>query len=306
MKKVLLGILFAVTGMAALAKETVTIYYAFSPADTMANYSRTLVEEANRIQNKYTFLFDTKPGAGNTVAANFVLNNPNSILATSSAFFIRPIFFPNESYLINNFKELLPQCEAPMGIASLKYRSWRDVPTNRPLTVGVSGLGVTTHLVASEIAIRYPNLQIIPFKSTNDAILATAGGHTDFAVGFINDTVKWTTTDTPADKRLTVLGVTGSKAIRGIPTLISQGFPQTLAELNAPHHLVVPATTPDAKFKEWRDILFRASKAESVQDSYTIDSAVPLDSIADSNIQPWFYKQQMLWKKIGSNIKLEK
>lgn len=304
--KQLLAIILCALATQVLAKETVTIYYAFSPADTMANYSRTLVEEANRIQDKYTFLFDTKPGAGNAVAANHVKNNPNSILATSSAFFIRPNFYPNESYVINNFKELLPQCDAPMGIASLKYRSWRDVPTNRPLTVGVSGLGVTTHLVASEIAVRYPNLQVIPFKSTNDAILATAGGQTDFAVGFINDTIKWTTTATMADRQLTVLGVTGAHTIQGVPTLVSQGFPKILAELNAPHHLVVPATTPDTKFKEWRDILFRASKAKSVQASYAIDSAVPLDSITDSNIQPWFYKQEALWKKIGSNIKLEK
>lgn len=288
------------------AKEVVTIVYAFSPADTMANYSRTLVEEANRIQDKYTFVFDTRPGAGNAVAANYVKNTPNTILATSSAFFIRPVFYPNESYAIGSFKELLPQCDAPMGVASLKYKSWKDVPTNRPVTIGVSGLGVTTHLVATEIATKFPNLQIVPFKSTNDSILATAGGQIDLTVGFVNDELRWTTADTSADRRLTVLGVTGTKTIHSIPPLVNEGFPKTLANLNAPHHLVVPTTVSDTKFKEWRNILFRASKAKTVQESYAVDYAVSLDAINDDNIQPWFYKQEAQWKKISSNIKLDR
>ena len=305
MKKILVGIFFAITSMSSLAKETVTIVYAFGPDDTMANYSRTLVAEANKIQDKYTFLFDTKPGAGNTVAANHVKNTPNTILATSSAFFIRPVFYPNESYAVGNFKELLPQCDAPMGVASLRYKSWKEVPTDRPVTIGVSGLGVTTHLVALQLASKYPNLQIVPFKSTNNSILATVGGQIDLTVGFINDELRWTTKATTADKRLTILGVTGTKTIANIAPLIKQGFPAILGLMNAPHHLVVPVTVSDAKFKEWREILFKASKAKAVQDTYAIDYAVPLDTINDDNIQPWYHKQDAQWKRLTLGVQLD-
>jgi len=304
--KILLCLFLALTGWTVQAKETVTIVYAFSPADTMANYSRTLAAEANRIQNKYTFVFDTKPGAGNSVATNFVRNNSNTILATSSAFFIRPIFFPNESYNVENFKSLMPQCEAPMGIASLKYKSWKEVPTDRPVTIGVSGLGVTTHLVALQIAAKYPNIKVIPFKSTNDSIIAAAGGQIDMTVGFINDLMRFATPDVSADRRLTVLGVTGSKTIKNIEPLIKQGFSITLASMNAPHHLVVPITVSDSKFAEWRDILTRAARAKSVQDSYEVDHAVPLDTMSNDNIQPWFYKQDTQWKRLSTGVKLEK
>ena len=306
MKKLVFAFCLAFFAAQVSAREVVTIYYAFSPADTMANYSRTLVEEANKIQDKYTFLFDTKPGAGNVVAANHVKNTPNSILATSSAFFIRPIFYPNESYQVSDFKELLPQCDAPMGVASLKYKSWKDVPTDRPITIGVSGLGVTTHLVALQLSSKFPNLQIVPFKSTNDSILATVSGQIDMTMGFLNDEIKWTTPDTKADKRLTILGITGDKSIKGIPTLVGEGFSKTLINLNAPHHLVVPDTISNEKFKEWREILFNASKAKSVQASYAVDYAVPLDSISNSNIQPWYNKQNTLWKKLSSEVELKK
>jgi tripartite-type tricarboxylate transporter receptor subunit TctC len=192
-----------------------------------------------------------------------------------------------------------------MGVASLKYKSCKDVPTDRPLTIGVSGLGVTTHLVALQLSSRFPNLQVIPFKSTNDAILATAGGQIDLTMGFLNDELKWTTSDTEADKRLTILGITGDKSINGIPTLASEGFSKTLENLNAPHHLVVPTTVSDEKFKEWREILFKASKAKSVQDSYTIDYAVPLDSISNADIQKWYNKQNALWKKLSLEVNIK-
>ena len=305
MKKILLSIFFVVLTMPVVAKETVTIYYAFGAADNMANYSRTLVEEANRLQDKYTFLFDVKPGAGNAVAANYVKNNPNTILATSSAFFIRPIFYPNESYNPNQFKALLPLADTPMGVASLKYQSWKEVPTNRPVTIGTSGLGVTTHLVALQLASKYPNLTVIPFKNPTDAMIAAAGGQIDLTVGFIKDLMSLTTVDVNASRRLSILGVTGNKTINRIKPLSSQGFTANLTSMNAPQMLVVPVTTPDAKFIEWRSILVRASKAKTVQDSYAFDHASRLDNIGDDNIQPWFYKQGSLWKHLSSGVKLE-
>ena len=122
MKKIITFVIFSLFSLSIVAKETVTIVFAFGPADSVANYGRSLADEANQIQNKYTFVFDTKPGAGNSIAANYVKNTPNTILATSSAFFIRPIFYPNESYDISEFRELMPQCEAPMVIATQKYK----------------------------------------------------------------------------------------------------------------------------------------------------------------------------------------
>ena len=123
MKKTLtfLTICLILIGSNVSARETVTIVYAFSPADTMARYSRTLVDEANRIQDRYNFIFDTKPGAGNALATNHVKNNTNHILATSSAFFIRPVLYPGQSYEITEFRPLMPQCDSPMGIASVKW-----------------------------------------------------------------------------------------------------------------------------------------------------------------------------------------
>lgn len=84
--KTLFAILLAATSIVATAKENITIYYSWSASDTAANFHRVLADEANKIQDRYNFIFDVKPGAGGSIAANTVLNQPNTILATASAY----------------------------------------------------------------------------------------------------------------------------------------------------------------------------------------------------------------------------
>jgi tripartite-type tricarboxylate transporter receptor subunit TctC len=304
MRKIL-AILASAFCISASATETVTIVYGWSPSDVAANFHRTLVNEANKIQSKYNFVFDTKPGAGASIAANYVGAHPeNSILATSSAFFIRPNFFPNESYDVSKFKELMPQCDAPLEVVSKRYHSWSEVPTDKPLTIAVSGLGITTHLVATEVAKKYPNMRVIPFKSTTDSVLSTISGVTDFSVNFMGDGEQYVNSKNEQD-RVYALGITGTKADGKVPTFVSQGFPKTLESMNAPAHLVVSTSVPDAKYKEWREILVRAGRSKSVHDAFAVDHCVSLNQMSDDAIQPWFYKANNTWKTIASGISLK-
>ena len=53
--KTILAIVLAMAFSLAQARETVTIVYAWSPADAAANFHRQLAQEANRVQDRYTF-----------------------------------------------------------------------------------------------------------------------------------------------------------------------------------------------------------------------------------------------------------
>ena len=300
MKK-FLAILLSTVALSASAKETVTIFYSWTVGDTAANFHRSLAEEANKIQDKYTFIFDTKPGAGGSIAANHVLTTPNSIVATASAFFVRPNFFPNESHDIGQFKELLPECSAPAAITSKKYKSWAEVPTNSTLTIGMSGMGTTTHLIASQLLAKYPNLTIVPFKSTSEALLSVLGGNTDFAVNFLGDSAQYT----EEPNKIYVLGITGNISIAGAKPLIEQGFSKNLAVMNVPAQLLVPANLPNEKFKEWRSILVKAGRSKSVLNSYLPDHCQSINQMSDTDIQPWYNKQTADWKKLTTGITLK-
>lgn len=302
MKKLLL-VLLSVFAITAQAKENITIYYGWNASDVAANFHRTLAAEANRQQDKYNFIFDVKPGAGAAIAAMYVAKTPDTILATSSAFWIRPNFFPAESHRVDDFRELMPQCDAPLTLVSSKYKSFGDIPKDRPLTVAVSGLGITTHLVATEVAKKYPNMTVIPFKSTAEGVISVLGGQTDFGVNFVGDSEQYTL---PTSKtRLYMLGVTGTQPVLGAKTFASQGFDRITESLNAPAHLVVPTTWSDIKFKEVRAILVQASRSQAVLDSYKPDHCQPLNQMANDQIQPWFNVSNARWKRIASGITLK-
>jgi tripartite-type tricarboxylate transporter receptor subunit TctC len=185
---------------------------------------------------------------------------------------------------------------------SSKYKSFSEIPTNKPLTVAVSGLGITTHLVATEVAKKYPNMTIIPFKSTTEAVVSVIGGQTDFGVNFVGDSEQYLNTKT---NRLYMLGVTGTQPVLGAKTFTSQGFGITMESLNAPAHLAVPTTWSDAKFKEVRAILVKAARSPAVSDSYKPDHCQSLNQMPDDQIQPWFNAQNVRWKRIASGITLK-
>jgi tripartite-type tricarboxylate transporter receptor subunit TctC len=303
MKNLLLSIILSFFTVTAVAKETVTIVYSWGPSDTAANFHRTLVESANKIQNKYTFVFDTKPGAGGSIAANHVANTPNTILATASAFFIRPNFFPNESHDLNAFREIMPQCSAPAVITSSKYRNWKEVPTNRPLTIGVSGMGTTTHLIATQVAKKYPEMTVVAFKSTSDALLSVLSDSTDFAVNFLGDSEQYTKPGAP--RQVYMLGLTGEKTVSGVAPLVSQGFPKTLALMDVPAQLLVPKTVSNAKFAEWRDILVQAGRAPGVQQAFAKDYCESLNQMPGSQLQSYYNTQVNTWQRLSNGVSLK-
>ena len=299
MKK-LLAILLSALAIGATARENITIYYSWSASDTAANFHRVLADEANKIQDRYNFVFDVRPGAGGSIAANTVLNQPNTILATASAFFIRPNFFPNESHDINRFQALFPQCSAPAVITSKKYRTWADVPADRPVSIGMSGMGTTTHLIAAQIAKRYPLLVIVPFKSTSDAILSVLSDSTDMAVNFIGDSAQYVETN-----RLHVLGTTGAKTIAGVRPLSSLGFTKDLDVMDVPAQLLIPTTWPEAKSREIRTIFVQAGRGPAVLDSYRPDFCQSNNQMSDKDIQPWYAKQTQDWRRLTQGVSLK-
>jgi tripartite-type tricarboxylate transporter receptor subunit TctC len=304
MKKLLAALLATISLSAVAQKETITMYYSWTAADTAANFYRTLADESNKLQNKYNFIFDAKPGAGGTVAASATLNNPNSIWINSSAAFIRPNLFPTESHDMAQFRSLMPMCVAPFVVTSTKYKSWKDVPKDAKLSIGISGLGATTHLVAIQVASQYPNMQIVPFKSTSEALLSTLSGNTDFAVGFVGDSEQYTQANVA--KRVYWLGMTGKQSIKGIPLLMNQGFPAVEADMSTPQQIFIPRKFPEEKFLEIRKIFVEAARSKSVRDANAADNCTPNNQIPTAELDNWYNSQLVLWRRLTQNVKLDK
>jgi tripartite-type tricarboxylate transporter receptor subunit TctC len=300
MKK-LLTLLLLTLGFSAFAKENITLFYAWGPGDSVANYHRTIAAEANKIQDKYNFIVDYKPGAGGAIASNHVLNTPSSILSHSTAFFVRPVVFPNESYDLSKFKEQYVHCLAPMAVTSTKYKNVKEVPANA--SVGISGLGVTTHLAALELKKKFPDLNIIPFKSTTDSMLSMVAGQTDLHIGFISEAEQWSKENTSSDKKVYVLGITGTKVINGYQPLIKLGFDPSFADMNVGHHMVIPKSVDEEKRKEINEIFAKAAKTEAVKAAYAVDYCEP-QNVPYTGLDKFFDFHTTYWKKLASAVKI--
>lgn len=298
MKK-LLAILATALALNVSAKENITILYAFSPGDSTGNFSRIIANEANKIQDKYNFIFEAKPGAGGALAANDSLNKNNVILHHSTAYFVRPNIFPKESWDLNQFRELYVHCSAPMVAAGANVRSWQDVAKKDKVTIGISGLGVTSHLIAVQLQKKYPNLVIVPFKSTTDAMLSMYSGQTDIALGFPSEIIKWEEAG-----KVAVLGTTGTKQAGTMPTFVSQGFAPVFGQMNIGQHYVVPKTWPEPKVKELHDIFTKAGKAVTLQQAYKEDFCTPLPT-AYKDLDKFYAFHTKYWKDLSSEIKLD-
>jgi tripartite-type tricarboxylate transporter receptor subunit TctC len=300
MKKFIVGLLL-LAASPLFARDTVTVMYSWSPADSIANINRHTIEEANRIQNKYNFIFDAKPGAGGTLAATQVLNNSNHILVTSSAFFVRATVFPEASYDISKFTTLMGMCTAPMSVTSSKYKSWKEVPRDRPLNIGTSGLGVTTHLAALQIVARYPNMQVVPFKSTSEALVNMVGGTVDFQVGFLSEPEVWAKEN---NKPVNVMGITGNRSINGHATLASQGFDPVINRVEVPFHYVVPTNISADKYNEWRSILQSAAKNKRAIESMAANYCHRTEDLKEP--RQWYAEQAVFWRKLSLGINTNK
>lgn len=297
MKKII-TILLAVCSLAAHASQTVSVVWPFNIGSTQANYARTLIQEANKNQNKYTFVLENKTGAGSSIAANHVVNSKQpAVMAATSSFFIRPNFFPDSSHQIDQFRPLMVQCAVPMIVVSKRYKSFKEIGIDQRITIGVSGLGTTTHLLTADLQKKYTNIQAVAYTGTMEPIKDVLGGNLDMAVGFPGELKSFIDAG-----QLNVVGISGTRPLLGMPLLSAQGFATSDQVINT-HFLAVPKTVPESVVNEWKEIFLQASRSGLVQDSYAVDTCANLNSIA-ANIDSWFAQQVQYWKRTTSGVKI--
>lgn len=299
MRKFIAACALTLIAVPAQPQQRISIIWPFHISDTQSQYSRSLVEELNKNQKKYTFIFENRPGAGATIGARHVAASSNSILSASTAFFVRPNFYPQASHKITDFRPLMTQCAAPMVIVSGRYQTWDAVPRHQPINIGISGLGATSHLMAMEIIKRFSNLEPVPYKGTREASWDVITGNIELGVAFLGEVEEFI-----ASGKLYALGISGQNTVSGIPTLASQGF-NNMEQIVNMHSLQVSQLMSDTQYQALRIMVVQAAQADSVQRAYSVDNCLPSDLDIDAT-QHWFDQQVAFWQQLSQNVKLDK
>ena len=293
----MLAALMAVS-VSAMAAERITLIWGFSPAANQANFYRAMVADLNRNQTKYEFIFETKPGAGGAVAAKYILDNPkNTLLGGTSTFFIRPNFDKETGYAAESFQPVLVQTlGAPVAFFSSKFNSIKVLKKDQDITTSISGYGSHSNLMGSILGEHYSGVRIINYVSLVDAVRDVQGKHIDTGWNWLAEIEGAVESNTTS-----VLGLTGTRSVKGFPTLASQGI-KGFENVSTNTAIVASTEMPIEKVRELYELLRVANRAPDVQAGYAREFSTPADFTWPQTVS-WFNQQVKFWREQAAKVK---
>jgi tripartite-type tricarboxylate transporter receptor subunit TctC len=248
-KNFLIAITLAMVSASSSAQQTISIAWPYSMSHGTTALMFPLLEEANRSQNQYNFILESKPGAQGQLALGHMNQLPASRMAVIAPDFVQlahdgKIREDDYKYLVGLgdfcFAIWNKYSDSEKGLAGLKGTG--------EIVLGNIGWGNAGHLVALEIASKY-NLTVknVVFKSNFEGLvnLTQNGGVTQVQESVkAFDSVK-AQAIVPA-KPLAVTCSTRRKEMPNVKTMAEQGI-----TTSGPWHIIIankemPADTQKA------------------------------------------------------------
>jgi tripartite-type tricarboxylate transporter receptor subunit TctC len=277
--------------------ETINAVWAFNIANTQGTYFRAIMTEANRLQSKYQFIAEGRPGAGGQIAASYVADQkPVTLLGTTFAFFIRPNLY-QVPYSFDQFRVLHVMTVAPPALVT-KNKTLKEILAQNTITIGTAGPGAGTHLNALKLKETLPNKNIIivPYKSSTEALKDVLGGHVDLTFEFLADA---------EGSGAKILAVAGSKKVGNYPLLKDIGFPNQADMVNS-YFILVKSDINEEQYLELQKLFIRAEQAEPIQALYRKDYSSKPDGLStQAGYRAWYHKNIMFWKDATKGLRVE-
>jgi tripartite-type tricarboxylate transporter receptor subunit TctC len=292
-KKIITALVMITCMSTIYAKETITVVWGFNIGSNQANTVRIMCDELNQIQDKYTFIIGHKPGAGGTIAANYVEDNPNTALVSmSSSFIIRPYYETAQvTHNLDNFAPILVQgIGAPMYVVSKKFTSIEQLINTPNVSIGISGIGSISHLAANELAKANKTINIVNFQNMIDAATSAAGGHIDAAITFEIDAKGLL-----ENKSIQIIGATGSPNIDKSMLLTSYKL-KDAGMLTANYAIYASKKMDPVKYQEIYDMLVKVNRNPAVLASYKLDQLNTIN-LSPAQSSEWYAKERTYWSK---------
>lgn len=258
MKK-LLAILALTLSFATSAQTVVPIAWGFNPASSSASALRTLIDNANKNQTKYQFIFEPKAGAGGAIAANYVIKSEKlTLMMISSSVFTRPIFFPEASYDIDDLVPVaIVSTGAPQTIISKNYKTLEELQAaNGSLAVGLGSM-------AEAVGRKVQGVRPIPYKATPEGTKDALGGHVDAAIEFMTDSKTFVDSG-----MMYPLAITGRKAIKPF-TKILPGTENFVMN----YHVLANKSVSQETLKELNEIFVKANSEPNIKEIWDREHA---------------------------------
>lgn len=280
LKKLLASVVLALVATTGFAKERVISMWPFTPASTQGSYFRAILEQANKEQDKYDFVFENKTGAGGSIATTdiAVARTGTRILAHSAAYFARPFLYPETPYNFDQFKPLMVMGFAPAALIT-KGKTLDQILAQKRINIATAGAGSSTHLLAEAFFKQYKegrDIAMVHYRDSNEAAKDVIGGQADASFEFLGDAKA-------RGDLISIVGITGKSRVDNFRLLPG------MEELVGIFAIYVPKDMPAAQVTELQNILLRAEKHESVQMLYRRDHNYKDSSMnVPGDLTPWY------------------
>lgn len=292
---------FLVTCLLLLACQsqasTIEIVWPFGQGGTHDALTRTIVDNANKIQTRYKFVTIYQSGAGGALAVNNInLGRVPRIISHTSSFWIRPLLFEEGKYDVNDFIPLSYICtENALALVSSKYKDLDELK-NRKLSIGVIP-GSITNLAATALFKNDPNINFIPYKTARNAAIDLVGRHIDLSMDFYAEVV--------GNTSINVIGVTGKRSINNVRTFNSHGMKDLQKVTNSNFLIIKKDSFSDEEFQFLSKTFKQAAESQEVVQKCRDLHATPVtDSKINEKMLIEFKLEEDFWKQyIQTNIK---
>ena len=248
------------------------------------------------------FTFENRPGAGGTIGARYLVSNPGiNVMVWTSSWFVRPLFYPKESYDLANYKVVMIQCtNFPYAILSKKYTSFNDLKKEKRLTMGTIP-GSAAESLVHELRRQLPSteLDFIPYNSMTKPRLDVLGGQIDLNVDLASDAVQWVNSG-----GLNVIGVSGPNSHGAFKSFRSQGI-KGFDELDSNFFIVAPKDLDANTTAELSEIFSRVNTNPQMIKLFNDDFCKPVS--LDPTQTTALYNQWIKnWETVIRNINYNK
>jgi tripartite-type tricarboxylate transporter receptor subunit TctC len=296
LKKLLTSFLL-VLATTSYAKERVIAMWPFTPASTQGSYFRAILEQANKEQDKYEFVFENKTGAGGAIATQDIatVRTGTRILAHSAAYFARPFLYTDTPYNFEQFKPLMVMGFAPAALIT-KNKTLDQLLAQKKINVSTSGAGSSTHLLSEAFFKQYKegrDIVMVHYRDSNEAAKDVIGGQVDASFEFLGDAKA-------RGDLVTIVGITGKSKIENFKLL------PNMEDLVGIFAIYAPKDMPTGQVAEIQTMLLKAEKHNLVQTLYKKDYTYKdYNMTVPSDLTSWYTHTIKQFEIYTKGIKLQ-
>jgi tripartite-type tricarboxylate transporter receptor subunit TctC len=261
-------------------------------------------------------IVDNRPGAGGTIATEFVVKAPADgytlLVASSSIMTNGPALYPKLPYDI--VRDLAPVgriAVVPLAIVvhpSLPARNTRELiavakAQNGNLLMASAGVGTTNHLIAELFMIRTgTRMTLVPYKGSAPALIDLVAGHVYGHVDQVSSALPYIKAG-----RIRAVAVTTGKrtaVLPDVPTLAESGVPGF--DASTVTGVLAPAATPREIVARLNAALVKVLGNPAVKERFAALGAEVQPSTSEE-LGKWIREDLAVWIKVvkQAGIKVE-